>query len=340
MQIEMLDERLSSAWDDFIAGHEGGMLYHSLRYRDLLVKLLGCVPTYLVARDDDRVIGCLPIMSMEGQFGRVLNSLPYYGSHGGVVAANAAAAAALWQEYRRLATAPGVAAATVILNPLLAEPEGISGDFIDERCGFMTPLDEATAPEGALLERIDGSARRNIRKAEALGIETFVDNDRLPFLETVHRDNMAAMGALAKTSRFFTAVPQLFRAGADYDVYVARLGRELVAGLLVFYFNRTVEYFVPAVRHENRSDQPLAAILRHALGDAARRGFTRWNWGGCWPSQISLQRFKRKWGGIERHYRYYVTLNDRALLGATADELAVAYPGFYVLPYRALSTAA
>ena len=338
MRIEVLSEPQAQGWTEFVTASPGGLFYHTLRYRDLLVELLGCVPHYLVACEDDRVAGCLPIMIAEGRFGRVLNSLPYYGSHGGVLASSGAAADALWREYRALAA--GVAAATVILNPLLPEPPDLASSYVDERAGFMTALDDLADPARDLLDRIDGSARRNIRKAQSLGIEAYVDNEQLPFLAALHRDNMAALGGAAKTPAFFAALPRRFRAGTDYDLYVARLGRELVAALLVFYFNGTVEYFVPAVRHENRGDQPLAAILWRALGDAARRGFKRWNWGGCWPSQVSLQRFKRKWGGLERRYRYHVTLNNRALLAATPDELAASYPGFYVLPYRALATAA
>jgi lipid II:glycine glycyltransferase (peptidoglycan interpeptide bridge formation enzyme) len=109
-----------------------------------------------------------------------------------------------------------------------------------------------------------------------------------------------------------------------------------VAALLLLYFNRTVEYYVPATLEAERVHQPTSLILFQAMQDAARAGYTRWNWGGTWLNQDGVSRFKRKWGAQDSRYRYYIKLNAAEILKRSRSELLDAYPGFYVVPFDKL----
>lgn len=225
---------------------------------------------------------------------------------------------------------PDVAAGTVIGNPL--DPDASPRpphDLEDSRIGHITRLPEAS---------IDPSARRNVQKALRSGVKVDVENESFAILEALHTEAMAAIGGRAKSPDFFAKVAQHFRAGDDYNLYVARIEGAEVAALFLFYFGSTVEYYVPATAVAFRSLQPMSAILRRAMDDAAGRGFRRWNWGGSWTEQESLIRFKAKWGGRQQVYRYWTKLQRRDVLSAPADELLAAYPGFYVVPFSALAS--
>jgi hypothetical protein len=327
-------------YDAFVRDAPGALVYHSLGYRDLLVEHLGCRQEYLVARDGDGdVVGVLPLLWTGDDDARVYNSLPFYGSHGSVLAGGEEAAAALIAAYDERATAPTTLAATMVANPFLEhQPPEPAHNLTDERISQVTDLPVPAAGEDALMEAIDSSARRNVRKARRAGVVAATDADRLGAVARIHRDNIEALGGLAKAEAFFEAVPRHFTAGTDYDVYVALMDGAVVAGLLLFYFNGTVEYFTPAVDHDHRSDQPLAVVLVEAMAEAARRGCRRWNWGGTWATQDGVFRFKRKWGAREGRYRYFVQLNDRALLDARPDELRARFGHFYVVPFSSLRT--
>jgi hypothetical protein len=80
----------------------------------------------------------------------------------------------------------------------------------------------------------------------------------------------------------------------------------------------------------------MSLILLHAMLEAARRGFTTWNWGGTHIGQDGIYRFKRKWGARESRYRYFIQINDKSLLDSTAEELQERFPHFYVVPFSAL----
>jgi GNAT acetyltransferase-like protein len=329
VQVLGLSREWEVRWDEFVTTHPAGLLYHSLRFRSLVTDLLGCRADYALAVRDGTVTGVMPLLASEGRYGTVLNSLAYFGSPGGVLAADDEARAALTAWYEEQLATPNVAAGTVVENPFDDAPP-VAHDVTDARVCHVTAL----SPNGTL-DAIEPSARRNVAKALRAGIEVSVENDALDSLAAIHRRGMAAIGGRAKSDAFFAAVPQHFRAGTDYELYVARLDGRVVAGLLLFHFGETVEYYVPASDLEHRALQPLSAILARAMADAADRGARSWNWGGSWLRQESLMRFKKKWGGQPLRYSYWTKINTAAIAQATPEALLEAYPGFYVRPFQA-----
>jgi hypothetical protein len=185
---------------------------------------------------------------------------------------------------------------------------------------------------------VEASARRNLQKAQGGGVTVRESPEALPFLEATHRANLAAIGGRAKPAEFFSRLP-LMTYGRDWRLHVAEQNGEPLAALLTFEAARTVEYVMPVVVESARSLQPTAAILGAAMTDAARRGFTRWNWGGTWLTQEGVYRFKKKWGAEERRYRYFIRLNDASMRRRQAAELAAAYPWYFTLPYDRLAPA-
>jgi hypothetical protein len=329
IEVAPLSAAGEDAYRDFVARAPGALVYHSLPYRDLLLDHLGCQEEYLVASDGGEVRGVLPLLWTGDDGGRVYNSLPFYGSHGSVLADDPQVAAALIAGYDERVTADGTLAATLVTNPFASsQPPEPAHNLTDERISQVTNL----PPEDA----IESSARRNVRKAERAGIVATTDAAKLPVVGEIHRANIEALGGRAKDPSFFAAVPKHFAAGREFEVYVALLDDEVVAGLLVFFFNGTAEYFTPAVEHDHRSEQPLALLLVEAMASAAERGCARWNWGGTWTTQDGVFRFKRKWGARESRYRYFVQLNDDALLDAAPSELQARFGHFYVVPFSAL----
>ena len=74
-------------------------------------------------------------MAMDGPLGTVLNSLPYYGSNGCLIGADPVARAELVTAYRNQVQAPGIAASTLIENPL--SPGDVNGLPYDLRMSVL-----------------------------------------------------------------------------------------------------------------------------------------------------------------------------------------------------------
>ena len=340
MRIERLTPHLADRYERFLLAQPESLIYQSSRYQNLLVDLLGCRQESMLALDESgNIQAALPLMAAQGFLGTVVNSLPYFGSNGGLIGNDSIARSELITAYHKFIEAPGMAASTLIENPLA--PGGldeIAYDLTDERIGQLTPLPTSGNEAAVLMDSFHYKTRNMIRKAERLGVEVRVDNDAIPFLVAVHEENMREIGGIAKSQLFFDALPQFFRPGKDYRLYVAQLDGKLIAAVLVFYYNQTAEYFTPVVCKEYRGSQALSAAIFRAMCDAAELGHAWWNWGGTWLTQEGVYRFKSRWGTQDLPYRYSTKVHNPEVLKASKTELLTAYPSFFTVPFSALST--
>lgn len=328
--------------DQFVLAHPEATFYHSSRYHAFLLDLLGARCHSLVALRGGEVVGILPLMTVDGPCGVVVNSLPFYGSYGGVLAAEPSFASLLWEHARALIERLDVTVTTVVSNPFAANADGIPGEPMDYRLVQYTDIsggaNRALEDTEWLHRIIDSSTRRNIRKAHASGVEVRTAPEAMSFLRQAHLEGMAAIGGRPKSDRFFALIDRHFRPDEDYKLYVASIGGEPVAALLLFLFRDYAEYFVPATIEAAREAQPMAAILERAMAESAAAGIRIWNWGGTWETQTGVYRFKRKWGAAERRYDYFVDLRrPERIRGQTPQSLIDGYGNFYVVPFRLLS---
>ncbi|MBL4803844.1 MAG: GNAT family N-acetyltransferase [Alphaproteobacteria bacterium] len=334
MQITKLKQNDYELYNAYVLNHKHGLLYYTNAYREFLEKTVGGHSHYLVAKNaKDAICGVFPLMCKKGEYGDVWNALPFYGSHGSPLADSLEIAKALFH-YAYANFLKDSAACTIVGLPFREACDlEIKPDYKDHRIGQWTPL---KGSQDDIFELIDSSTRRNVRKAHKEDIEVSVDNEAWDFLQKVHVKNMQAIGGKPKSDAFFEAVKSCFKAGDEYNIYVAYKDGQPVSALLIFYCRDTVEYFVPATVHDFRNSQPSAAIILQAMMDAAQKGYKWWNWGGTWESQEGVYKFKKKWGAEDRPYHYYTCLKNKDILSLSAEKLLKAYPDFYVLPFSTL----
>lgn len=335
MQIRRVEGALRDDYREFLQRRPEALVYQSLAYQDLLCEMLGVRRETVVACENGGTVqGTIPLLARDGPWGTVYNSLPFYGSNGGVMSDNPEARLALIDWYNTFVRGPEVASCTLIANPLesLGTIADITHNRTDSRVGQFSPLVE---DHGALMARFHYKTRNMIRKAEKSGVTVAVDNKAIGFLREVHYENLAALGGIPKPAAFFELFPKYFPTDTDYRIYTARIDGEAVAALLLFYFSRTVEYFMPVIRKDFRDQQPMSLLVYTAMCDAANQGYAWWNWGGTWHTQEGVYRFKSRWGTVDRPYTYYVQLNRLGLEQHARQEILDAYPFFYVLPFTA-----
>lgn len=342
MRVERLSTDTESGWESFVAAHDELPIYYTLAFRDLLLRMVDGAAEYRVAvASDGAVTGILPLFARGGPYGELVNSLPFYGSHGGIVTDSPEARALLLDAYHARVNEPQVLTATVVGNPFSAEDSlaGVRADVVDRRVAQYTPLDAPGAPADPadeLLASYHQKARNLVRKGARQGFDVAVENDSWEVLRRIHEETMTAVGRAPKPASFYPAVAATLRPGDGYRIYVARERDEPVAALLTLYHGDFVEYFMPVILHEHRERQPLSLIIFRAMVDAARDGYRVWNWGGTWLTQDGLYQFKRRWGTQEREYRYAIAVNDSTVARRSAAELAAAYPLYFAYPFHLL----
>lgn len=345
VDVAALARQDEDAYRALVSEDPRALVYATLEWRDFLAAAVGGERRYLVARRDGRLVGALPWFERDSTLGAVVNSLPWYGSHGGCTLARDAGddvRSALLARFRDRADQADVLSATMILTPQETERLALYRDALapralDERIGQFTDL------SGDPLEATLRQKTRNlVRKSLKQGFEETVGDEdwAWDFLHATHAANMQAIGGKAKPRTHFDAL----RASLPAEwlrLSVARLDGQPVAALLLVRFNRTVEYLTPVIEHEHRSQQPLSFLIWHAMLDSAAAGYRWWNWGGTWSSQDSLHHFKAGWGAQDLPYTYLILAHDAgfARLRAERERAVAAFPFHYLYPFALLDDA-
>jgi len=337
MDVIQLTKEYEGAYEAFLEKHSHALFYYSLKFKKFLEDLLKCEPNYLIAVEHGEIRGAFPMMSKHGKYGYVFNSLPFYGSNGGIIADDEETFSLLVEAYHQLLYEEPVATATVISNPLIENNcSKMKHHVVDERISQFTELSFEEKPAEELMAKIEPTARTNVRKAMRNGIEVGIDNNNLEFLRKVHGDNMRALDGKPKPDEFFELIDRHFKAGKDYSLYIAKWKQEPISALLLFYYNGIVEYYLPAIVEKFRSYQPLALTIYRAMIEAWHQGFRFWNWGGTWLTQERLYRFKKKWGAKEKRYLYYTYVKNEEIYHCQKEELLEHYGNFFVIPFSEL----
>lgn len=348
--VNLLSAEQEAEYSELLLSNPSSLIYASLEFRDFLQDAVGGEASYLIAHQFGKIVGSLPLFRRTASgFGSVINSLPWYGSHGGIFVASEApdhARGALLARYKSIANEPDILTATLIQSPLDETEteiysEALANTVQDHRTGQITKLPIVSANIEADLEAILAQKTRNlVRKSRKQGFELRRDSGDAAweFLYTVHQENMLAIGGKAKPREHFEALrrrlPEEWR-----QISIASLNNEPVAALLLLYYNKTVEYFTPVVRQQFRSMQPLSFLIWHGMLDAIEKGFAWWNWGGTWASQKTLHHFKAGWGATDYPYSYLIHASPRGMDALHSNKMAVAnaFPYYYVFPFDQLS---
>ncbi len=354
LELAVLNTQHETSYGDFLLSCPSAMLYHSLAYRRFLKHFLpsNSEDHYLLAFENGELVGALPTFLVDGPFGTVLNSLPFFGSHGSLLLGqdiNPETASFLASALKDLCINRSIAFATVIDTPLIDNEEhfqrALGFQYKDQRIGQFTKLPQERDVEkiaDSLFALYHQKTRNIVRKALRNGLVFGHDQspNTLDVLHTLHERNILGIGGIAKPKHFFESIALQLQADKDYRIYTARTeDNEIVCALMLLYFNDTVEYFVPATAEFWRTHQPLSALIHIAMRDAVlERNARTWNWGGTWLTQDGVYHFKSRWGTTDHPYKYYtrVFLDELRLHGVSRDSMLQGYPWFYTVPYSVL----
>lgn len=348
MIIQIYTEALKEYYEQLLVDSPASMFNHSLKYREFLQKILpDSTDHYLCCIEGSRMIAALPLFIMSGPYGKVINSLPFFGSHGGFVYNedfDEKKCALLTKKLDSLVNDIDTYSCTLVESPFETRKDyykSFGGNLFDERVGQITPLpsqDGETGLEERLLSLFHQKTRNMVRKGLKSGFEIAHDGsiETTQALCSIHKHNIESIGGQAKHWGVFEAIHEVFDYNTDYRIYTARKDGKIVSALLLFYFKNTVEYFTPATLEEYRGDQPLSALVYRAMLDAlAEKQMQFWNWGGTWLSQAGVYQFKSRWGTQDYPYRYHIKVNNasKKLKQIKREDLLASYPNFYTVPF-------
>ncbi len=346
MNVVRLNSHLVDKYEAFLMKNDKTRLYQSNKYRILLKSFLKQEDYFFVLTNDDGdIMGVFPTFIFEnGKYGNIINSLPFYGSNGGIIEFdnNLKVRNELLTAFKKFVGDAGCVATTIISSPFeesqVFYEDNLDYDFKDARIGQITTFKDGTDKEN-LIELFHYKTRNMVRKAIKSNIKFRINNgeEGFRFLIDIYKENMEQLGGVVKGDSFFECIKDTFTADKEYRIYLAYWNGKPIAALLLFYFNKTVEYFTPVVKREFRNMQPMSLLIFEAMKDSIDIGYKYWNWGGTWLSQTGVYRFKKRWASEDRPYYYHTKIYDKKILSLSKEKLLEEYPYFYVCPFDELN---
>ena len=352
--IELLESTLAENYEHFLLQCQESVFFHSLKWCEIIHDLLNAKKCYFIAQEGSEIVGALPSFFKENsQYGSIINSLPFYGSHGAILAKSTAEEDRIRKKllgaFDSFAREKRCLLANIISSPFEKNPlfylREWQPDYTDERIAQITELPLCSSfPNNELnneLDKlIDSVRKRNVRKALKSGISLKSSSEPpdIAPLYQIHKENLAALKGIVKPRVFFQRVIDIMDAEKDYQIYYAEREGEIIAGLLVFYYKNIVEYATPVTKLKYRNLQPLSFLIYEAMLEAIKQGCRYFNFGGTWKNQESLYQFKKRWGAKDYPYFYYIkAYGDISHLKKLSKETILReYPWFYVLPFSEL----
>ncbi|MCK4526053.1 peptidoglycan bridge formation glycyltransferase FemA/FemB family protein [candidate division WOR-3 bacterium] len=352
IEISLLKWEDEKNYTNMLHNCREAMFYHSIPFRNLLGNFLSCLSCksyYIIAKEDDMVVGAIPTFLKINRHGNILNSLPFFGSNGGFLvdsrlnnSKKTVIKKELLKEFINFANEKNCIFSTIITSPFDSDfsfyEKNIQYKFKDSRLAQITEFrNNVNDIENEIMYNIiEKRNRAAIRRPIKNNIMVKYSDD-FGELYNMHNENISIKGGIVKPKLFFQDI-QKWYGKQEYELLYAKKGEKIIAGLLLFYFKDTVEYFTPVLYFDYRKEQAISLLIFEGMKNALKNGYKYWNWGGTWESQESLYKFKKGWGAKDYHYYYYTIQHGDIdkILELSPEDLLREYQWFYVLPFAEL----
>jgi len=301
VRVDLLMEGEEDAWQRFVRSRPESVLGHRIEWRAVFARSLRHDMRYLVAREEERIVGALPLAIVDGLIGgKAMVSLPWLDA-AGPLSEDLSVSRALVD--RAVEMARSERCRYVELRAL--RRLGGLDPVRTNKVLLLLPLREPDA----MWKGFGAKVRNQIRKAEREKLSCRVGGaELLGDFYRVFSTNMRDLGVPVWGFDFFETMIEHF--GDDADVITVQLGQRPVGGGIL-------------LRHGGAAVVPSASSLRAyfaqcpnhllywtALQTAYEKGARLFVFGRSTPGS-GTYRFKEQWGAAEMQcYWHY------ALLGA------------------------
>jgi len=296
MIIEELSGRLENEWDAFVFSHPDGTIYHQIGWKKLIQKTYNHAPMYLIGRENEKIVGVLPLFIIKSFFKKKLVSIPYC-PYGGVLAINGEIQSQLINKAVSLTRDKNLKYLELRekkdLNCGLAKAE--------KHVSFLLKLSQDS---NALWESLSPSTRRHIRKAEKIEYEIKINKDINTFYD-LYSKHMRNIGTPTLGYKFFKNLANILN--NSFDIATIYYKNYPAASILLLYFNNIVIYDRGASSYEHKDMNLNYVLFWNIISNLSKKNYGYFDFGRSIPESGTYQ-FKNGWRPevIKLQYQYYL----------------------------------
>ncbi|HEX9933780.1 MAG TPA: GNAT family N-acetyltransferase [bacterium] len=304
-------------WSRFVKDHPQGNVFHSPELHQVFMHVTNHRPISLAAIPDGEcepvaLLSAVLVDVMGGPFRRFTSrGILYGGLLGSVSGEQSDTVKALVQAYDN--TVRSMAILTEIRNASEPEPYRSALESQGYRCrAYLNYIIDLTLGPDRMAETFSSSCRRNIRKAQASGLEVLeasTIDDLSVFYGLIRKTYARVKVAHAKFSLFEQAFGRL-QSQNQVRFFLAYLGDRAVACRVAFFYKDCVTDWYAGADPEFLKACPNEYLVWHILQLASRMGYRTFDFGGAgYPDEpYGVRDFKARFGGHLVDYGRYTRI--------------------------------
>jgi FemAB-related protein (PEP-CTERM system-associated) len=286
-----------SSWDAYVRAHTDGTFFHLSGWRNVLARAFGHRGHYLLAEQDGRICGVLPLAEMRSRlFGHTLVSTPFC-VYGGILADSDAAFTALTDAACQLARKLDVD----YLEMRNRKRSHADWPVKDLYVTFRKPILPDT---DANMLAIPRKQRAMVRKAIQRGLSSSVDPD-VERCYDIYAESLRNLGTPVFSRRYMRLLKETF--GADCEVLTVHSQDQPIASVLSFLFRDEVLPYYGGSTPLARSVAGNDFMYWEVMERARQQGRTTFDYGRSKRGTGAFD-FKKNWGFEPEplHYEYFL----------------------------------
>ena len=312
--------------------------YQSVNHLKFLESILKLKANYISIKDKNKLVGVMPYFEKKEEYGIVINSLPFFGSYGGIISNSSEIDKKILDELNSINKEKDILSSVIIDNPFNTKNKLYSKKFVhnvfEERLIQCAVIENNKKED--LWNKFEQRVRRSVRKSEKNEIKVVtenIDENHLENFYKLHVDSMKIKNGKNKPKQFFSSLLKNFESKKDYEIFTAMKENKPIAYLLVFYHKNMAEYYMPAYDPKYISFQSTSHLIWESIKKAMDREINYYNFGGTWKDQNELYRFKRGWNADDFNYKYFINRDLDRINEVGIKRILEKYQYFYISPF-------
>jgi serine/alanine adding enzyme len=289
-------------WDEFASRYTDLIFYQSI-WSQVLKEGLRGQPLYFYLREGGEIVAGLPGVLLTFKIFKILYASIPYGHLIGERSYYSVFLELLENEFRRR----GIDQVRFTESPFSGSyPPEASFKPVSAKC---TLLDLREYDKEKIWEGYKKNIRRDVRKAQRSGI-TIRSGDFREDIDIFYKLYLASMErnrAMAKYPlHWFETLYEIVTKKGLGVVLIAELDRVAIAGVVLITSASSVHYFHNGSQYEYLKFCPNELLVHSSIENAVEKKVSFFDFMGSDPNDLSLLRFKEKWGGQSKDIYTYV----------------------------------
>jgi serine/alanine adding enzyme len=288
-------------WDEFVSRYTDLIFYHSIWSRVLKEGLKG-QPLYFYLRERGEIVAGLPGVLLNFKIFKILYaSIPY-----GNLIGNKLYFSSFMESLNGELVRRRIDQVRLTESPFSEPYAPESFTPVSAKC---TLLDLRGYDKDKIWEAYKKNIRRDVRKAQKSGI-AIRGGDSGESVHVFYKLYLASMErnkAMAKYPlRWFEAIYEIVTKKGLGAILIAELSGTPVAGVVLVHSSSSAHYLHNGSRYEFLKFCPNELLVHSSIENALEKKISFFDFMGSDPEDLSLLRFKEKWGSQSMDLRTYV----------------------------------